>query len=115
MQVTQVAHRPTTIQPSMLMLLASSPEDVHNTKKAREAVQEKHAESVGSGATKEALNVLLMAKSAGSVASPITLKPSATAGTEQGVPQLVKGKAGKKKGKKPFGKKAKLQADSVVL
>ena len=105
MQVTQVAHGPTTIQPSMLMLLASSQGDVHSTKKAREAVLEMHAESVGSGATKEALTVLPMAKSAGSAASPITSKLSATVGTEQGVPQLARARQARRKGRSHLAKR----------
>ena len=58
----------------------------------------------------------LRKENAGSVANPITSKLLVSAETVPGVPPASKGKAGKKKGnKKPFGKKAKFQADSVVL
>ena len=115
MQVTRVAHLPTTIQPSMPMPWASSQGDAHSKGKAREEALEMHAESVGSGVIKEALTVLPSERNAESVAKPITSKLSASVETVPGVPPLVKARQARREGRSHLAKKTKYQADSVVL
>ena len=58
-----------------------------------------HARSAGSGAIKEVLTVLPSGRNAGSVANPITSRPSATAGIVPGVHPRAKARKARRKEK----------------
>ena len=115
-QVTQVAHLPMTIQPSMPMLLASSHGDISSTEKAREvALEVTLARSAVSRVTRKTLDCPANGKKCRICSKPNHFEAVCYSRDWTKSSSADKDKAGKKKGKKPFGKKAKFQADSVVL